>query len=77
MTELIKMMNHDPSNLAKAIRSDITENLSKIKAKTIVISGELDRATPPKLGEDIPRNIENSQHILLAKVTHSVLLECP
>lgn len=51
--KLTIMMNHDPSNLAKAIksalidRSDITENLSKITAKTIVLSGELDKATPP------------------------------
>lgn len=81
--ELTRMMDHDPSNLAKAIksavieRSDITENLSKIKAKTIILSGELDKATPPELGEEMAKLIPNAQHILLAKVAHSIPLESP
>lgn len=81
--ELTRMMDHDPSNLAKAMksavidRSDITENLSKIMAKTIVLSGELDKATPPELGEEIARLIPNAQHILLADVAHSIPLESP
>lgn len=81
--ELTRMMDHDPSNLAKAIksavidRSDITEKLSKIKAKTIVLSGELDKATPSELGEEIAKLIPNTQHILLAKVAHSIPLESP
>lgn len=81
--ELTRMMDHDPSNLAKAMksavidRSDITENLSKITAKTIVLSGELDKATPPELGEEIAKLIPNAQHILLADVAHSIPLESP
>lgn len=81
--ELTRMMDHDPSNLAKAIksavidRSDITENLSKITAKTIVLSGELDKATPPELGEETAKLIPNAQHILLAEVAHSIPLESP
>ena len=81
--ELNRMMDHDPSHLAKAIKSavinrlDITDSLSKIKAKTIVLSGELDKATPPELGEEIAKLIPNTQHILLAKVAHSIPLESP
>ncbi|MCG2609691.1 alpha/beta fold hydrolase [Acinetobacter sp. SM34] len=81
--ELSKMMAQDPQNLAKALKAatidriDIRDKISKIKAKTIVLSGEMDRATPYILGEEIAKIIPNTKHKILAHATHSIPIEFP
>lgn len=81
--ELNDMMSIHPQNLAKALRctvinrSDIRDKITQIKAKTIVLSGEIDRVTPSELGQEIADLIPNAKHKILTQVSHSIPTESP
>ncbi|WP_436872537.1 alpha/beta fold hydrolase [Acinetobacter haemolyticus] len=81
--ELNKMMSYQPENIAQALkaavidRMDIRSIIKQIKAKTIVLSGEKDQATPSELGQEIASLIPNAVHKELFNTSHSIPIEAP
>ncbi len=77
------MMRHDPTLLVQAIdaavvgRSDMTGLLGKIDVPVDVLSGELDQATPPALGEEIARGVADGRHLAVPDAAHHVPVEAP
>lgn len=57
------------------IREDLTDKLSQIKAKTLIIWGEKDLSTPLQQGEDINKLITNSKLIVIPKASHFSYLD--
>ena len=51
--------------------------LHKIKAPTLVLTGENDGACNPRLNKHIANQMPNSKLIILSKYKHSLLLEAP
>ena len=56
---------------------DVTGQLDKIKAPTLIISGAEDKMTPSKFSELLQAGIVNSQFHVLENVGHMVMLEQP
>lgn len=77
------MMRHDPTLLVQAIdaavidRPDIIGLLGSIDAPVDVLSGELDQATPPKLGEEIARGVAYGSHLAVPDAAHHLPVEVP
>lgn len=77
------MASHDPEALALALdaavldRSDVRPLLARIKVPVAVISGELDHATPPELGQEIASAVHNGRHIIVSGAAHHVPTEHP
>ncbi|RLZ08783.1 alpha/beta fold hydrolase [Acinetobacter sp. 2JN-4] len=81
--ELVKMMKHQPGNLANSLKStvinrtDIRDIIQRIRAKTVVLSGEQDQATPSELGQEIADLIPGAVHKKIFNVSHSIPIEAP
>jgi pimeloyl-ACP methyl ester carboxylesterase len=64
--------------LAKsAIRSNLGEELSKIKQPTLLIWGNNDIITPPFVGEEFKKLIPNSELYFIDKCGHAPMMEVP
>ncbi|QQG44132.1 MAG: alpha/beta hydrolase [Candidatus Roizmanbacteria bacterium] len=59
------------------INDDLSPLLSKIKKKTLLIWGKLDRETPLRYGEIMKKEIPNSQLVILSKAGHYSFLDDP
>lgn len=61
--------------IALAGRTDTTEALQSIKVPTLIIVGELDKVTPPKLSKIMDSKISNSEFHVLPNASHLGNLE--
>lgn len=77
------MMRHDPSLLVQAIdaavldRPDMIGLLRDIAVPADVLSGELDRATPPTLGAEIATGVLDGRHLTVPDAAHHLPVEMP
>jgi pimeloyl-ACP methyl ester carboxylesterase len=58
-------------------RPDSRPDLPKIKCPTLVLVGEGDQLTPPKLSEEIASGIRNSRLVVVRDSGHLSTLERP
>lgn len=74
-------MNNDLRCYAAAYRvlaeSDLANRLGEIKAPTLVMTGENDSGSTPRMARLMARRIPNAKLCILEKLKHSVLLESP
>lgn len=63
--------------LALAGRTDTTDALQSIAVPTLIIVGELDEVTPPKLSQIMDSKIKNSELRIIPNVAHMSNLENP
>lgn len=81
--ELTRLMTANHEHLAKALaaavlhRADLRKQITTIQAKTYVLSGAMDTATPIELGAEIAQLIPNAIHQVLPQATHSIPSESP
>ena len=77
------MMRHDPTLLVQAIdaavidRPGTTGLLGSIDVPVDVLSGELDQATPPALGEEIATAVADGRHRTVPDAAHHLPVEVP
>lgn len=77
------MMRHNPILLMQAIdaavieRPDMIGLLGSINVPVDVLSGELDQATPPALGEEIARGVVDGRHLTEPNAAHHLPVEMP
>ena len=60
-----------------AIRHNMKEDLKKIKHKTCIIWGRNDKVTPPEVGEEFHKNIDNSELFWIDNCGHAPMIEKP
>lgn len=65
------------SNFRKIVTEDMTSYLAKIKAKTLIIWGDLDKQTPVKGGYELKERINNSLLKIFPDVGHGLPLKKP
>src|SRR5207302_1455450 len=72
---------NDPVGYAQAAsalsRFDVRPQLGRIKAPTLVITGDQDSACPPDLGRQIASSVCNARFDLLASASHAAPVEQP
>lgn len=72
---------NDPKAYAAAYRvlaeSDLADELPKIKLPTLVMTGEEDLGSNPRMARLIHERIAGSQLQILPKLRHSILIEAP
>lgn len=56
---------------------NVTDQLSKISAPTLIVCGADDKMTPPKYSELLRDNISNSRMEIVANAGHMVMIEQP
>lgn len=76
-----KSMQNDPDCYVAAYRvlagSDLGEQLHRVKTPTLVMTGENDVGSNPRMSEFIRKQITGSELHILPRLKHSVLLESP
>lgn len=76
-------MRHDPNLLVQAIdaavfdRQDVTGLLGNIAVPVDILSGGLDRATPPALGAEIADGVADGRHLVADRAAHHLPVEAP
>jgi 3-oxoadipate enol-lactonase len=72
---------NDPHCYAAAYRvladSDLIDDLHRIPHRTLVMTGELDAGSTPRMSKAMTERLPHAQFILLPGLKHSVLLEAP
>ncbi len=63
--------------IKKVLAEDLLPDLSKIKTKTLIVWGKIDKMVPLKYGYIFKEKIENSELEVLPKIGHSPHLEIP
>ena len=77
------MLSHNKEGLTLALdaavlqRKDIRDRLPEITAKTLVICGDCDQATPVELHQEIASIIPNAELVILEGVAHHPPIEAP
>lgn len=61
----------------KVLEEDLLPDLSKIKTKTLIVWGEIDKMVPVRYAHIFAENIKNSKLEILPKIGHSPHLEIP
>lgn len=56
---------------------DVGERLAEIKLPTLIICGSEDKLTPPKNAKILHEHILNSEHVVIERAGHMVMLENP
>lgn len=76
-----RAMDNDPAGYAAAYRvfakSDMDEELTAIAARTLVMTGEHDQGSTPRMARLIHKRIADSKLEILPGLRHSVLVEAP
>ena len=76
-----RSLNNDPDCYAAAYRVlaeyDLADRLPEIKTPTLVMTGENDVGSTPRMAELIADRIPDSQLHIFPRLKHSVLLEAP
>ena len=57
--------------------NDLADDLHKIGAPTLVMTGEFDIGSTPRMAELMARRIPDASLVILPELKHSVLLEAP
>jgi 3-oxoadipate enol-lactonase/4-carboxymuconolactone decarboxylase len=65
------------ATLSALAQADLTDRVGRVRAPTLVISGELDEATPPASGSQLASLIPGATFELLAGVSHIFSVEKP
>jgi pimeloyl-ACP methyl ester carboxylesterase len=60
-----------------AVRNNLRDKLKQIKAPTLLIWGKHDKVTPPFVGDEFHKLIENSKLHMLDKCGHAPMMEYP
>lgn len=72
---------NDPQAYAAAYgvlaRTDFADRLPEIRVPTLIMTGEEDRGSNPRMAALMHRLIEGSQLVILPKLRHSLLIEAP
>ena len=63
--------------IKKVLDEDLLSDLSKIKTKTLIVWGSVDKMVPLKYAHIFKEKIENSRLEIMPKVGHSPHLEDP
>jgi pimeloyl-ACP methyl ester carboxylesterase len=82
MAPLIKTMAHTridvlQGDLSACDKFDISQEISKISSKTLVICGAEDKMTPPDFSRQISENISGAKLCLIEGAGHMVMMERP
>lgn len=76
-----KSLQNDPAGYAAAYqvlaRSDLAEQVHRIAAPTLVMTGEFDSGSTPRMARLLADRIPVSGCVIFPKLKHSVLLEAP
>ena len=76
-----RSLNNDPDCYAAAYRvlaeSDLADRLHQIAAPTLVMTGENDAGSTPRMAKVIAERVPDCRLQILARLKHSVLLEAP
>ena len=76
-----KALANDPECYEAAYRvlaqSDLADDLHRIQAPTLVMTGEFDIGSTPRMAELMARRIPGARLAILPELKHSVLLEAP
>ena len=56
-------------------RSSLIDSLSKIKSKTLIISGEADKLSSKDMNEELKKNINMAKYFNIKNSGHFVMLE--
>lgn len=59
------------------IESNFASELHKIKAPTLVLTGEYDVGSPPSMTHRLVKEISDAQGIIIPRMRHNVLMEVP
>ncbi len=59
------------------IESNFVEDLKKIAAPTLVMTGEYDVGSPPEMTHRLVEEIDGAQGIIIPRMRHNVLMEVP
>ena len=63
--------------IKKVLDEDLLPDLSKIKTKTLIVWGEIDKMVPVKYAYVFNKHIKDSELVILSKIGHSPHLEVP
>jgi 3-oxoadipate enol-lactonase len=78
---LATFLNNDPAAYAAAFRvlatTDLIDELHRIHAPTLVITGSLDVGSPPEMARAMNREIQGSELLIIDGVKHAILEEAP
>jgi pimeloyl-ACP methyl ester carboxylesterase len=58
-------------------RFDVMDRIEEIRCPTLIVSGALDRLTPPKYGRFLADHIPGARHVVIADAGHMMALEQP
>ncbi len=76
-----RSLNNDPGCYAAAYRvladNDLADRLHQITAPTLVVTGEKDIGSTPRMANVIAKRVPNSQLHIFPRLKHSVLPEAP
>ena len=76
-----KSLANDPECYAAAYRvlaeSDLADDLHRIRAPTLVMTGEFDIGSTPRMSQVMASRIPDARLVILPELKHSVLLEAP
>ncbi|MFT5219864.1 MAG: pimeloyl-ACP methyl ester carboxylesterase [Planctomycetota bacterium] len=77
----LKSLQNDPASYLAAYRvlatSDLDEQISKIEIPCLVMTGENDIGSTPRMSEYIGERVQNGRVVILPDLKHSLLLEAP
>jgi pimeloyl-ACP methyl ester carboxylesterase len=78
---LAEIHANDPASYAEAYRvfaeSDLADRLHSIPHRTLVMTGENDVGSNPRMARFMHKEIVNSQLVILPNLRHSILVEAP
>ncbi len=76
-----KSLCNDPNCYVAAYRvlaeNDLVDDLHKITTPTLVITGEFDAGSTPRMSNLIAQRVQHGEAIILPQLKHAVLLEAP
>lgn len=78
---LASLLANDPASYAEAYRifgeSDLADRLHEIGHETLVLTGECDSGSSPRMARLMHERIARSQLVILPRLRHSLLVEAP
>ena len=78
---LAELRANDPASYAEAYRvfaeSDLGDRIHSIPHRTLVLTGENDVGSNPRMARFMHKEIVDSQLVILAELKHSILVEAP
>ena len=78
---LEELLQNDPASYAEAYRifahSDVGDRIRAIRHRTLVVTGENDAGSNPRMARFMHDRISNSELVILPELRHSLLVEAP